>query len=150
MSQSPAVSVPRLVLDTHVWLDWLVFDDPGVARIRKAVDTGAVDVYIDAVCEEELVRVMARGFARRSVPAQAQAVALATCRRVAKRIDSAASEAARAGLPRCGDPDDQKFLEAALAANAQFLITKDRKLLALARKTGVPFRIVTPGKLASE
>jgi len=134
---------PRLVLDTHVWLDWLVFEDPGVIRIRNAVGTGRAEVYIDAVCEEELVRVLARGFAKRTVDAAAQAACLASCRRLARRIDSAAPEAARAGLPRCGDPDDQKFLEAALAANAQFLITKDRKLLALARKS-LPFSIVTP------
>ena len=125
-----------------------MFDDPGIVRIRNAVGTGAAELYIDAVCEEEFARVLARGFAKRSVPEPAQAVALATCRRLAKRIDSAAPEAARVGLPRCGDPDDQKFLEAALAANAQFLITKDRKLLALSRKMGVPFRIVTPEEFA--
>jgi len=135
---------PRLVLDTHVWLDWLVFEDPGIAGIRNAVGTGRVEAYIDTVCEEELVRVLARGFAKRTLDTQAQAAALATCRRLAKRIDSAAPSDARAGLPRCGDPDDQKFLEAALAANAQFLITKDRKLLDLARKPGLPFRIIKP------
>jgi len=141
------VPIPRLVLDTHVWLDWLVFDDPGIVRIRNAVGTGRAEAYIDAVCEAELVRVLARGFAKRELDAQAQAAALATCRRIAKRIDAAAPEAARAGLPRCGDPDDQKFLEAALAANASYLITKDRKLLALARKRGVPFKIVRPDEL---
>jgi len=141
------VPIPRLVLDTHVWLDWLVFDDPGIVRIRNAVGTGRAEAYIDAVCEAELVRVLARGFAKRELDAQAQAAALATCRRIAKRIDAAAPEAARAGLPRCGDPDDQKFLEAALAANASYLITKDRKLLALAKKRGVPFKIVRPDEL---
>ena len=140
----------RLVLDTNVWLDWLVFNDSGIVPIRNAVGTGRVEVYVDAVCEEELVRVLARGFAKRTLDAPAQAECLAQCRRLAKRIDTAAPEAARAGLPRCGDPDDQKFLEAALAANAQFLVTKDRKLLALSRKRGLGFRIVTPqefGKL---
>lgn len=139
---------PRLVLDTHVWLDWLVFDDPGIVRIRNAVGTGRAEVYIDAVCEEELARVLARGFAKRTLDAMAQATCLATCRRLARRIDSAASDAAKAGLPRCGDPDDQKFLEAALAANAQFLLTKDRKLLQLARKPGLPFRILTPSEFS--
>ena len=140
--------LPRLILDTHVWLDWLVFEDPGMVKIRNAVGTGQVEVYIDAVCEEELVRVLARGFAKRTVDPKAQAECLAQCRRLAKRIDAPAPEAVRAGLPRCGDPDDQKFLEAALAAGADYLVTKDRKLLALSRKSGVPFRIVTPGELA--
>ena len=140
---SPGVK-PRLILDTHVWLDWLVFDDPSVEPIRSAIADGRADAYIDAVCEEELVRVMARGFAKRALDAKGQALALASCRRLAKRIDAAAPEGARAALPRCGDPDDQKFLEAALAVDAQFLITKDRKLLALSRKKGIQFRIVRP------
>ena len=31
-----AMPKPRLVLDTSVWLDWLVFEDPGVAPLREA------------------------------------------------------------------------------------------------------------------
>lgn len=38
-------------------------------------------------------------------------------------------------LPICRDPDDQKFLELSRAANADVLITKDKALLKLARKT---------------
>jgi len=52
-------------------------------------------------------------------------------------------EAERARLPACRDPDDQKFLEAAQAAHAGFLVTKDRALLDLAQRP-LPFRIVTP------
>ena len=50
-------------------------------------------------------------------------------------------------LPRCADPDDQKFLELALAARADVLITKDHKLLELARRTK-PFRILNPRKFS--
>jgi putative PIN family toxin of toxin-antitoxin system len=138
---------PRLVLDTHVWLDWLVFEDPGIVPIRNAVGTGRVEVYVDAVCEAELARVLARGFAKRTLDAKAQAACIAQCRRLAKRIDAAVPEAERALLPVCSDPDDQKFLEAALAAGAQFLITKDRALLAITKKrTRLPFRILTPAE----
>ena len=38
-------------------------------------------------------------------------------------------------LPTCRDPDDQKFLELAQASGAQWLISKDRDLLKLARRT---------------
>ena len=97
---------PRLVLDTNVWLDWLVFDDPGIAPIRDAAGAGRVEVYIDAVCEEELAGVLARGFAKRVLDAKAQAVCIAQCRRIAKRIDAPAP--APAGVLRlCRDPDDQ-------------------------------------------
>jgi uncharacterized protein len=136
----------RVVLDTNVWLDWLVFDDPGVAPIRDAAGAGRVAVYIDAVCEAELAGVLARGFAKRVLDAKAQALCIAQCRRIAKRIDAPAP--APAGmLPLCRDPDDQKFLEAALAARAEFLVTKDRELLALVKKRArVPFLIITPAQ----
>ena len=147
MSQPPRAR-PRLVLDTNIWLEWLVFEDPGIVPIRNAVGTGRVEVYVDAVCEEELARVLARGFAKRTLDAVAQAACIAQCRRLAKRIDGGLPEAERAKLPVCRDPDDQKFLEAALAAGAQFLITKDRELLEVGRKkalrSALPFRILTP------
>jgi predicted nucleic acid-binding protein len=38
-------------------------------------------------------------------------------------------------LPRCADPDDQKFLELALASGAECLLSKDKALLQLARRT---------------
>ena len=57
------------------------------------------------------------------------------------------TQAELAQLPRCRDRDDQKFLEAALAARAGFLVTKDRALLDLARRVA-PFRIVSPGEVA--
>jgi hypothetical protein len=118
---------------------------------------------VDAVCEEELARVLARGFGKRTLDARAQAACLAQCRRLAQRIPAfagmtapsagmTASEwaEARALLPACRDPDDQKFLEAALAAGAQFLITKDRELLELGkRRARVPFRIVTPAEFGN-
>jgi uncharacterized protein len=137
---------PRVVLDTNVWLEWLVFDDPGIVPIRNAVGTGRVEVYVDAVCEEELARVLARGFAKRTLDPQAQAACIAQCRRLARRIDAPVPQAERARLPVCRDPDDQKFLEAALAAGASFLVTKDRALLELAKRqrARLPFRIVTP------
>ncbi len=143
------VKAMRLVLDTQVWLDWLVFDDPGIRPIRNAVSLKRAEVLIDAVCEAELVRVLAYDLGKRSIDAAAQAAALAHCRRLATRIDGAVPPAARAGLPRCSDPDDQKFLEAALAARADALVTKDRALLHLARRNArpVPFRILTPEQL---
>ncbi len=141
---------PRVVLDTNVWLDWLVFDDPGIGPVREAAASGRIDIYIDAVCEEELAKVLARGFAKRTLDAKAQAACIAQCRRIARRIDAPAP-APPGMLPACRDADDQKFLEAALAASADFLVTKDRELLALGKKRArVPFRILTPAQFLSE
>ncbi len=135
----------RLVLDTNVWLDWLVFDDPSIAAIKAAVAANRAEIFIDAACEAELERALGYDLGRKfTLDAHAQGACIAECRRVARRIDSRAAEAERARLPTCRDPDDQKFLEAALAARAEFLVTKDRALLDLARRP-LPFRILTPG-----
>jgi uncharacterized protein len=136
----------RLVLDTQVWLDWLVFDDPGVRRLRTAVHLGRATIYIDTACDAELARVLAYDLGKHSIPAAAQAAALAQARRLAQRIENAISDAERASLPQCRDPDDQKFIEAAVAARADALITKDRALLELNRRRAraLPFRILTP------
>jgi uncharacterized protein len=136
----------RLVLDTQVWLDWLVFDDPGVHRLRNAVHLGRAEICIDAACDAELERVLAYDLGKHSIAPAAQAAALAQARRLARRIENALTPAERAGLPRCRDADDQIFLEAALAARADVLVTKDRALLELNRRRTrpLPFRIAQP------
>jgi putative PIN family toxin of toxin-antitoxin system len=130
----------RLVLDTNVWLDWLVFDDPSVEPIKAAVAANRAEVFIDAACEAELERALGYDLGKRTVDI---AACIAECRRVARRIDSPMPQAERARLPACRDPDDQKFLEAALVARAGILVTKDRALLDLAPRVA-SFRIVTP------
>jgi uncharacterized protein len=137
------MSAKRIVLDTNIWLDWLVFKDLSLLYLKNAVAEGRADIFINAACEAELERVLAYDLARHSLDAAAQAACLAECRRIARRIDAAAPEAERKALPRCIDPDDQKFLELALAARADCLVTKDHKLLELARRTK-HFRILNP------
>ncbi len=166
----------RLVLDTNVWLDWLVFNEPAVAPMKAAVAAGRAEIVADDAAEAELARVLAYPFGARSLDARAQAAALGQCLAIARKHEGGRSEpgfrrtclrtfelanASRdatrlarddlAALPRCDDPDDQKFLELALACGAQYLVTRDAALLDLARhKTRpLPFSIVTPAQLAA-
>ena len=74
----------RLVLDTNVWLDWLVFDDADVAPIKAAVARGQAEIFIDAACEQELVRVLAYPLRKRILDVNARGECLAECRRVAR------------------------------------------------------------------
>ena len=140
----------RLVLDTNIWLDWLVFDDTGIHRIRQLQEAGHVEILIDAPCEAEFAEVITRKFQKKTLDAQQQAAALAQCRRLTTRIDAQLSPPERARLPQCKDPDDQKFLELAFAGEADVLITKDRALLDIFRRKKkqvgrtVSFRILTP------
>jgi putative PIN family toxin of toxin-antitoxin system len=146
-SRTPEGRIPsRLVLDTNVWLDWLVFADPAAAPIRAAVSAGRAAIFIDDPCAAELARVLAYPLGRRTLDPAAQAAALAECRRFAQPIERPGLADERINrLPRCRDPDDQKFLAAAAAAHADMLITKDEALLELARrKVKPPFRILTP------
>ena len=143
------MAAKRIVLDTNIWLDWLVFKDLSLLHLKKEVLDGKAEIIIDSACEAELERVLAYDLARHTLDVAAQAACLAECRRIAQRIDSAAPEAERKLLPRCVDPDDQKFLELALSARADVLVTKDHKLLELARRTK-PFRILNPRKFSAQ
>jgi predicted nucleic acid-binding protein len=134
----------KLVLDTNVWLDWLVFDDASLAALKAAVAQGRAEIFIDAAGQAELARVLAYDLGRHSIDAQRQAACLAECRRIAKPLADALPDGT--GLPLCADPADQVFLQAAAAACADYLVTKDRQLLELARRK-LPFQIVRPSAL---
>lgn len=139
--------VRSLVLDTHIWLDWLVFHDPRIEPLKG----DRFRILIDAPCEAELEKVLAYDFGRKYPPldAGARSACLAQCRRLAERIEACCTEAERASLPRCHDRDDQIFLEAALAGRADALVTRDKALLACGRRP-LPFRIVLPESLTPE
>jgi putative PIN family toxin of toxin-antitoxin system len=153
----PKLSLPlRLVLDTNIWLDWLVFNDQGIAPIEAAVGSGQAGICIDAACEQELVRVLTYPLPKRTLDAASQAACLAECRRLTQMAKTGERESANAKerdcgrLPVCRDPSDQKFLELARDCRADFLVTKDLALLALARRKiqRLPFCIVTPQQFA--
>jgi putative PIN family toxin of toxin-antitoxin system len=137
----------RLVLDTQVWLDWLVFDDPSVAGLREAIGSGRAEVVIDAAALAELERVLAYPLGGRKVD---PAACLAECQKVAIRMEVRMEvETERIyNLPLCRDPDDQKFLTLAAATRADCLVTRDRELLRLTRRCAPWFRIVPPGAFA--
>ena len=148
----------RLVLDTNVWLDWLVFDDAEVAPLKVAVAAGHAEILIDAACESELASVLAYRLRKKVLTACAQAACMAECRRVAHMLESAdalprpnATPSPADALPVCRDADDQKFLELARDCGADFLVTKDLMLLELARRKirRAPFGIVTPAQLSA-
>ena len=129
----------RVVLDTQVWLDWLVFDDPAAAPIREAHAAGRMEIVIDEACEAELVRVLAYDFGKFTLEPNEQTECVARCRSVARKVAPAAAE----GLPKCRDADDQKFLELAAGAGAQVLVSKDQAVLELAPRV-TQFRILAP------
>lgn len=144
--------VARIVLDTNVWLDWLVFCDAGVNCIKGAVASGTAAIFISSACLAELKRVLGYNLSGRALDAQAQAAALAQCQAIAIPALADSSLHPTCVLPKCADPDDQIFLELARDCSADFLLTKDRDLLALATRKvrPLPFRILTPHAFARD
>lgn len=132
----------RIVLDTNVVLDWLVFRDPGVAHIAAFLEKGSsATLLTNERCEAELVRVLQ--YDNFALDEAACCTVIDSYRRIARRNTAVPSCEA---LPTCKDPDDQKFLELARDARADLLVTKDKALLTLGRKRyGIrAFAIVTP------
>ena len=135
------VPAERIVIDTNVCLDLLVFHDPRWASLLAALETGAVEAVTRADCRDEYNLVL--HYSHLPLDDASRPVAASRFDALVKVVAPAASPVR---LPACTDRDDQKFLEIARDAGAGVLITKDKALLKLARKTlqaGL-FRILLP------
>ncbi|SDY69653.1 Predicted nucleic acid-binding protein, contains PIN domain [Lysobacter sp. yr284] len=135
-------AAPRIVLDSNVCLDLFAFADPAVAPLLQALRSGAVTAVTDAPCREEWQRILDYPQLRLDPAARARCL---------REYDELLRPFAHAGegetkLPRCADPDDQKFLELAHAAGARWLLSRDHALVVLGRRTARAgwFEIMTP------
>lgn len=136
----------RLVLDTNVWLDWLVFDDSDIRLLQAAVATGDAEIIINADCEAELLRVLGYPLQKWTLDVNRQTACIAACRTITRKMEAPCTIT----LPVCADPDDQKFLELAAGSQAHYLLSKDQALLALAhRHPPLPFHIMTPSEFTA-
>lgn len=121
----------RLVLDTNVWIDWLVFEDRSIAPLKVAHREGQIFIMVNEACLAELNAVLA--YPEFRLDDAQQKNHMAEVDRCSTRQDD--QQARRpTTLPRCDDPDDQKFLELARDARADWLITRDKALLKLNRR----------------
>ena len=137
----------RIVIDTNVCLDLFVFRDPRWAVLLDALQARTVEAVTRDDCRNEWLRVLDYSHLPLNMESRPLAIAefdaLITC--IERETMRARSDVR---LPVCSDRDDQKFLELARDSDAGTLITKDKALLKLARKTvraGL-FQIVTPDK----
>jgi putative PIN family toxin of toxin-antitoxin system len=144
MDNSDAPPALQVVLDSNVWIDILVFDDPATRPIHAALKARTLGALIDARCLTELTRVLDYPqFVRMGIDKTA---ALDAVSRLARLVETAPPDEDAPVLPKCRDRDDQKFLELAHASNADWLVSKDRAVLKLARRIarGFAFRIAAP------
>jgi len=131
-----------LVLDTNVVLDWLAFRHLVGAPIEEALTSGQCRWLCTRAMRDELARVVVReSLARWAIDAHA---VLAVFDSLAVDIGAPAPLGAAERL-RCTDPDDQMFIDVAIARRTHALLTRDRAVLRLApraRRFGV--LIATP------
>jgi putative PIN family toxin of toxin-antitoxin system len=133
----------RIVLDTNVCLDLFVFRDPRWLRLMHALTSGEVEAVTRADCRMEWQIVL--GYTHLELDEATQTAVRAEFDALIKPFaDIIPTESIK--LPLCRDTDDQKFIELAYQSGATMLITKDKALLKVARKTQKAglFQIVTP------
>ncbi|HRP22410.1 PIN domain-containing protein [Thauera sp.] len=140
-SRAEANSPLHLVLDTNTVLALWMFRDPVLDGLRRWIESTRPSLFAREDTLAELAAVL--GYAHFGQTGSAQAALLADYR---DRVHCLPTSATEVALPACKDPDDQKFLELAWQANASHLLTRDRALLAMARKREIRdrFRILSP------
>ena len=136
-------SPTRIVLDTNVCLDLFVFRDPRWLRLMQALTNAEVEAVTRADCKMEWQIVL--GYAHLGLDEAMQSTVRAEFDALIRPCADTLPDAS-VKLPICRDTDDQKFIELAYQSGAAMLITKDKALLKLARRTQKAglFQIVTP------
>lgn len=145
----PPLQTALCVLDTHVLLDWVLFDDPRVRPWAQAIESQQVRWLYSAAMQAEALRVLHYpALVKRHDPNQSTR-AVAAC--FARWGQLCVTPPAQQRLV-CADPDDQMFLDLALAQCAPTLLSRDRAVLQLARSArvfglhiGPPETTPTPG-----
>jgi len=134
-----------VVLDTNVVLSLWMFEDPSLAYLRAAVESGALRPVSREDCLEELTRVLAYSQFKQTPERQAEIAA--TYRALCQLVEPADPPACE--LPKCLDRDDQKFLEVARDSGAQALLSRDKLVLKLGRRPVIAarFAIIPPERL---
>ncbi|MDO4637138.1 MAG: putative toxin-antitoxin system toxin component, PIN family [Lautropia sp.] len=116
----------RLVIDTNIWLDLLVFHDPSIRTLREALEQGQHTVLCTPAMRAELAVVLARP--QFHLDSSRQGIALSRYEILTQTLPPPPP----CNLS-CRDPDDRKFLDLAVAHRADWLLSKDRALLAARR-----------------
>jgi putative PIN family toxin of toxin-antitoxin system len=126
------MTAPRVVLDTNVLLSALLFPAGSLAWLRQAWHAQTVRPLASRDTTAELIRVLSYPKFRLTADEREDLLGdyLPWC--------ETASVPRRIKVPRCRDHFDRPFLELALAAKADALVTGDKDLLALARTFAVP------------
>lgn len=141
----------RMVLDTNVVMALWHFADPELKPLLELVESRSATLLSRPECLEELQRVLA--YVQFGIGEENQRRLLSAYMARVECVPADWSEGREIReLPRCGDRDDQKFVELAWEGRADVLLTRDKLVLRLARRA--PLRgtvaILTPERFQAE
>lgn len=119
-----------LVLDTNIVLDVFVFADEAAQPVLPALAEGRLQWVATTAMREELARVLAypQIVPRLAFYGLESGKVLAAFDRLAQVV-----EAPPKAPVTCSDPDDQKFIDLAVARQA-LLLSKDRAVLSMRKR----------------
>jgi putative PIN family toxin of toxin-antitoxin system len=138
----PPMTSPSIVLDTNIVLDLFVFADEATLPLKRGLEQRNWQWLASADMRAELERVL-------GYPQIVRRLAAIPAGRVIDGFDRhvhTVPAASKAPIT-CGDPDDQKFIDLAVAHRA-LLLSKDREVLRMKKRLlalGVQMHAVLPG-----
>jgi predicted nucleic acid-binding protein len=131
MPASKPFSSPRLVLDTNVVLDWLLFSDARAGPVAEAIQNRSARWVGCLLMRRELVRTLRKPtLAKKCSDSERILASFDLYCELAPDPSVSAGQALH-----CTDPNDQLFIDFALERRANWLLTYDKALLRLARRS---------------
>jgi putative PIN family toxin of toxin-antitoxin system len=127
----------KLVLDTNIVLDWLVFNRAGLEGMRQGILAGRIGVLTHAPAVEELRRVLTYPQCKLDALQQKAVLEIYQAHAATGELPqgfSLENLLLPAQFPRCKDRDDEHFLALAYHAGADALVSKDKAVLRLRKK----------------
>jgi uncharacterized protein len=118
----------RAILDTHIFLEYLLWDSPKLAILREMYARREIMFALDQACHDEWALVL--GYPQFALDDSRRSELIAAQRALCAWHTLA--EVPNSEIPRCKDPNDQKFLSLLVHSESNFLVTRDKKL----RKVG--------------
>lgn len=126
----PEANTPGIVLDTNIVLDLFIFSDPATHTLLAALQSGSLRWIATPRMRDELERVLAYTHIvpRMAFYAVSAASVLAQFDNFVHIVDAAPRASAV-----CQDPDDQVFIDLAVAHQVM-LLSKDRAVTSMKKR----------------
>ena len=130
MTEAVAGGAGRIVLDTNIVLDLLVFNDAATPPLREALQAGRLQWVATVPMRDELERVLAYPqIAKRLAFYELSAEQVLAARDAQVQTVEVPPKAS----VTCKDPDDQKFIDLAVAQRCTVL-SKDHAVLCMEKR----------------